>query len=122
MLDIVTPKELKEVLKEEHKDHEDHEEHEDNTTKPKNKLEDEDEGSGYTFASALNCPGGPGCITVIPVPVAGACTAAVFTPVVMTDAVVRSQDCDSCASLTAGSILSTINSEARQVSVPDEAT
>jgi hypothetical protein len=122
VLDIVTPKELKEVLKEEHKDHEDHEEHEDNTTKPKNKLEDEDEGSGYTFAPALNCPGGTGCNNPLPVPVAGACTAVEFKQPKLVDSIVLNTDCDSHAYLTAGSILSTINSEARQVSVPDEAT
>ena len=50
MSDIVTPKELKEVLKEEHKDHEDHEEHEDHTTKPEDDLEKKGgDGSGWTL-------------------------------------------------------------------------
>ena len=101
MSDIVIPIELKEVLKEEHKDHEDYEEHEDNTTKPKNKLEDEDEGSGFTFAS--NCPG-PSCVTPPPPPPTGACTAAVFRMPGLTDGIVTNKDCDSYAILTSGSV------------------
>ena len=92
MSDIVTPKELKEVLKEEHKDHED------NTTKPEDDLEKKGgDGSGFTFDPTCNAIGG--ICGPTPVPPAGACTAAVFTPVVMKDAVLRNPDCDSHASL-----------------------
>jgi hypothetical protein len=101
--DIVIPIELKEVIKEKHEDHEDHEEHEDHTTKATDDLEGTGEDSGFLVAAAV-CPGRPSCITPIPVPVAGACTAAIFTRPSVLDAVVRNQDCDSHAYLTSGSV------------------
>ena len=84
MLDTVIPIELKEVTNEKREEREDH------TTKPTDSLEEEEgkDGSGYTVASSTTCPG-TGCITPIPVPVAGACTAAIFTHPSVLDAVVR---------------------------------
>ena len=105
MSDIVSPIELKEVLKEEHKDHEDHkdhEEHEDHTTKPEDNLEKVDRyGSGFVIQECATRPGG---CNPPPPPPGGPCTAAIFTHPSVLDAVVRNTDCDSHATLTSGSV------------------